>query len=120
MVYLQNPPSDEDERKWEDTLTFFYLLAIEMIPPFFMLILEPFKSTSCYADSCQSELIFYIYSRYVFVLGIVLVKFIYVLVFSYLRRKMQKLLQDKKGKGIFYQDKLASMLKQAMDDSKKP
>lgn len=39
MVYLQNPPSDEDERKWQDTLTFFYLLAIEMIPPFFMLIL---------------------------------------------------------------------------------
>jgi hypothetical protein len=53
MIYLQNPPSDEDERQWKDSLTFFYLLAIEMIPPFFLLILEPFSRTSCYANSCE-------------------------------------------------------------------
>ena len=28
MIYLQNPPSDEEEREWEDTLTFFYVLTI--------------------------------------------------------------------------------------------
>jgi hypothetical protein len=53
MIYLQNPPSDEDERQWKDSLTFFYLLTIEMIPPFFLLILEPFSRTSCYANSCE-------------------------------------------------------------------
>jgi len=28
MVYLQNPPSNEEEREWEDTLTFYYVLTI--------------------------------------------------------------------------------------------
>jgi hypothetical protein len=28
MIYLQNPPNDEEERDWEDTLTFFYVLSI--------------------------------------------------------------------------------------------
>lgn len=52
MIYLQNPPSDEEEREWEDTLTFYYVLTIQLVPLMFMLFIENFSSLSCYADSC--------------------------------------------------------------------
>lgn len=52
MIYLQNPPSDEEEREWEDTLTFYYVLTIELVPLIFMLFIENFSSLSCYANSC--------------------------------------------------------------------
>ena len=52
MVYLQNPPSDEEEREWEDTLTFYYVLTIELVPLIFMLFIENFSSLSCYSNSC--------------------------------------------------------------------
>ena len=91
-----------------------------MIPPFFMLILEPFENTSCFANSCQSELTLYIYSRYVFIVGVVAVRLIYVIFFSYIKKNLQRLLRDKAAPRIFFQDKLAAMLKQAMDDSNKP
>ena len=52
MIYLQNPPSDEEEREWEDILTFYYVLTIELVPLIFMLFIENFSSLSCYANSC--------------------------------------------------------------------
>lgn len=52
MIYLQNPPNDEEEREWEDSLTFYYVLTIELVPLLFMLFIENFSGISCYADSC--------------------------------------------------------------------
>jgi hypothetical protein len=39
MVRLQNPPTDEEEEDWRSTLRFFYLIGLELIPPFFFFIL---------------------------------------------------------------------------------
>jgi hypothetical protein len=91
-----------------------------MIPPFFMLILEPFQQTSCYANACEDELVFYIYSRYVFILVIVIGQLIYVFMFRYIRKNLQNLLKKTTKDDLFYQDRLVSLLKRAIDNSKKP
>ncbi len=39
MVWLQNPPSDEDERENYASLSFFYLIGLELIPLCFFLII---------------------------------------------------------------------------------
>lgn len=67
-----------------------------MIPPFFLLILEPFSATSCYANNCEQELSFYIYSRYIIMLALVLCKLGYVLVFRYIRKNLKLLITKEK------------------------
>ena len=54
MTWLKNPSSDEEERWYIDQFTFFYVLGIELMGPFFLLILEPFSGTNCYSDSCPN------------------------------------------------------------------
>ena len=69
LIKLKNPPTDESARKMAHDLKFLYLLGVELIPPFFFLILEPFQRTTCYSSSCVDEMIFYVYSRYTIILG---------------------------------------------------
>ena len=69
LIKLKNPPTDESARQMAHNLKFFFLLGIELIPPFFFLVLEPFMRTTCYSSSCIDEMIFYVYSRYIIILG---------------------------------------------------
>lgn len=52
LILLKNPASDEQSREIAHGLRFYYLLGIELIAPFFLLILEPFLQTSCYSKNC--------------------------------------------------------------------
>jgi hypothetical protein len=64
LVFLKNPPTDEDARTYAHNFRFFYLFGIELIGPFFFYILEPFNNNSCYARSCINEILDYAYCRY--------------------------------------------------------
>lgn len=55
-----------------------------------------------------------------FVVGVVAFRLIYVIIFTYLKKNLQRLLRSKAAPRIFFQDKLGALLKQAIDDSKKP
>jgi len=79
MIYMQNPPSDEVEKDWKDTLLFFYLIGIELIAFFFFFILEPFQNNSCYTDNCQDEMVYYVYSRCVISFVIAILQLIYII-----------------------------------------
>ena len=66
-----------------------------MIPPFFLLILEPFSRTSCYANNCESELTYYIFSRYIIMLALVICKLGYVLTIRYIRKNLKLLMKKR-------------------------
>jgi hypothetical protein len=51
----------------------------------FFFFIEKFSGISCYADSCEYELTYYTYSRYIIILGFVLVRLGLVLWQNYLR-----------------------------------
>ena len=63
LIFFKDPASDDDGRKLEHFFKFYYIFGIEMIPPLFFLIIEPFSNTSCFAKSCIDEIQFYVYSR---------------------------------------------------------
>lgn len=90
-----------------------------MIPPFFLLILEPFSRTSCYANNCESELTYYIFSRYIIMLALVIYKLGYVLIIRYIRKNLKLLMKKEKEPEVFFQDKLGGLLKRAVADAKK-
>ena len=69
LIVLRNPPTDEHSRQLSHRFQFYYLLGIELIAPFFFLILEPIQGTTCYSSSCVRELSFYVYARYLIILG---------------------------------------------------
>lgn len=89
LVRLQNPPTDEEESQWVETLTFFYLFGLELVPPAFFLFLEPFNDTSCYADSCISEIELYVYSRIIITFLVSIARFSYIFFFNYLKSRQE-------------------------------
>jgi len=55
LIFIKNPSTEAIERDLKSFFTFYYLLAIEIIPIFFFFIIEPFSGTSCYSVSCDME-----------------------------------------------------------------
>jgi hypothetical protein len=91
LIFFKDPASDDDARKLEHFFKFYYVFGIEMIPPLFFLIIEPFANTSCFSKSCINEIRFYAYSRYTAILFEVFVRTITGYIIKY-QAKAQKVL----------------------------
>ena len=83
-----------------------------------MLFIENFSGISCYANSCESELTYYTYSRYIIILALVMVRLGHVLWQNYLRAL--KDLLKKEEKILFFEEKLVKLLTKAEKEYKKP
>lgn len=52
----------------------------------FFLVIEPLNNTSCYADSCLSEIQHYIESKYIFISMLNLIQLTYFSIFKRIKR----------------------------------
>jgi len=74
IIFFKDPASDDDARRLAQLFKFTYIFGIEMIPPLFFLVIEPFAGTSCFSKSCIDEIRYYVYSRYTALLFEVLIR----------------------------------------------
>jgi hypothetical protein len=78
----------------------------------FFFIIEPFSGTSCYANACSEEIVFYIYSRYIITFLVSIAQLIKVIFFRYLKTRfldLASMVREEKSSETF-QEKLKDML----------
>ena len=95
------------------------MIGIELIPPAFFLIIEPFSVTSCYSNTCRDELLFYIYSRSIIAFLRAIIGLTIVFIVNFFAEKIIALLRKPQVPSC-YQEKLTDLLMHAMEESKKP
>ena len=93
LIFIKNPSTEVIERDLKSFFTFYYLLAIELVPIFFFFIIEPFAGTSCYSASCDLEFERYIYAHLILSSAVIGVQLVKVFIFGRARDKLLQMVE---------------------------
>ena len=95
MVFLKNPPSDEHRKRYTMDFYFYYTLGIEIIPLLFLMVIEPIIiRSSCNNNTCDVELLYYIYCRYFMQILFSVIGFVMAVVFGAMKNALLNLIKN--------------------------